>query len=592
MVASKLISFGGQIPIQDDRLLPEQQAALAQNTWLTAGSLEGFRTFQKLVQGPVGTAKAFRIPNGEPDADHLEDATWWFFSDPDTDVIRSPVAGDAFDRYYRTSPSAGPWYNTKARLASGAPDYVLGIPPPAVAPGVSVAGGSGVTEARAYVYTRVSAYGEEGPPSPPTSVTGFTNGTWNLTFTAPTGADTTNRNLTTTRIYRTVTTSTGGVQYFWVADVPIATLSYADTRDSATVSAGNPLTSAGFLAPPSDLLGWVSMPNGMIVGWRKNEIWFCEPYLPHAWPPAYTLSVDFVIVGLGVVGQTLVVLTEGFPYAASGINPSSMALAKIGTHEPCLSRASIVSTAQGVLYASPNGITVAAYGVVQNATLNLISRDKWNNLLHVDSLRAAQLGQSYYCWGSVTPGCYETTAFSSAFEFTDYTGALDGALISLLDMRVAWTSLYNDEPISSVMTDLWSGEILLCIDEGIYWFNVAPKPEQPRDLPYLWRSKVFQTTKLVNFGAIRVWFTVPDGTNDQNPIRNTDPIQTLDDGQYGILRVYADYRLILCREIREDGELLREPSGYKAGFWQFEVEARVPVYNFEAATTVKELGQV
>jgi len=409
-------------------------------------------------------------------------------------------------------------------------------------------------------------------------------------MTAPTSADTTNRSLATTRIYRTVTTSSGGVNYFWVADVPIATLSYADTRDDATVSAGNPMVSAGYTAPPTDLEGWVSMPNGMIAGWRKNEIWFCEPYLPHAWPSAYTLSVDFEIVGFGVVGQTLVILTQGFPYAASGINPSSMALAKIGTHEPCLSRASIVSTAQGVLYASPNGITIAAYGVVQNASLNLISRDKWNQMLHVNSLRAAQLGQSYYCWGSVTPGVFDTSSFDmSSFEPTDYTGARDGALVSLLDMRIAWTSLSNDQPISSVMTDLWSGEILLCINEGIYWFNVS---SEDRDQPYLWRSKVFQTTKLMNFGAIRVWFTVPDTAPPQNPVRNTDVIQTLDDGQYGILRVYADYQLILCREIRTDGELLREPSGYKAGFWQFEIEGRVPVYNFEAATNVKELGTV
>jgi len=591
MVASKLMSFGGQIPLQDDRLLPEQQAALAQNIWLTAGSLQGFRSFVHLVDGPAGTSKAFRIPNGEPDADHLEDATWWFFQDPDTDVVRSPVSGDAFDRYYATSPSMGPWYNTKARIASGAPPYVLGIPAPATAPGVSTTGGSGsVLEARSYVYTWVSGFGEEGPPSPPTTFTAQPSANWNLTFTAPTPADTANRDLMTTRIYRTVTTASGGVNYFWVADVPITTLSYTDTRDSATVSAGNPLISTGFIGPPSDLKGWVSMPNGMIVGWCENQIWFCEPYYPHAWPPAYTLSVDFEIVGLGVVGQTLVVLTEGFPYAASGIHPSSMALAKIGTHEPCLSRASIVSTAQGVLYASPNGLTIAAYGVVQNASLNLISRDRWNNMLHVDSLRAAQLGQSYYCWGSVTPGCYDPGSFdTSSFEQTDYTGALTGALISLLDMRLGWTTLANDEPISSVMTDFWSGEILLCINGGIYWFNIS---STQRDQPYLWRSKVFQTTKLMNFGAIRVWFTVPDTTPPQNAIRNTDVIQTLDDGQYGILRVYADDLLILCREIRKDGELLREPSGYKAGFWQFEIEARVPVYNFEAATNVKELGTV
>lgn len=581
------------IPAQDDRLLPQMNAALARDTWLASGSLQGFRSFQLLYTATdPATAKAFRIPNGPTDKDHLADSIWWSFEDPDTDVVRSPVANDSFDRYYRASPSQGPMYNTRARIASGAADYVLGIPAPETAPTVAAVGGSGATEARSYVYTWVSAYGEEGPPSPPTTLlTGKIDSTFNIGMTAPLSGDTTNRNLTRVRIYRTITTSAGTAAFFFVAEQAITTLTYADVITDVVASANNILSSTGYTSPPSDLAGMLSMPNGMIAGWRGNEIWFCEPYLPHAWPVAYTLSVDFLIVGLGVVGQTLVVLTEGYPYAASGINPSSMALSKIATHEPCMSRGSIVPTASGVLYASPNGLVIAAFGVVENASVNLVTKDKWQTLLGVNTIRAAQLGTNYYCFGSVVPGCFEPTAFDvGSFEETDFTDAFTGALISLLDQRVAWTTTTTDEPISSIYTDEWSGEVLLCRGGQVFWFDIS---SEDRDRSYLWRSKIFQTPDLRNMAAAKVWFSTNEFTPAQNPVRNVDPDMTLGAGMYGILRLYADGVLRMSREIRSSGELLREPTGYKGAYWQFELECQgIQVNSLEVATTVKELLQV
>ncbi len=55
---------------------------------------------------------------------------WIEFADPDTDVMRSPIVDDQYDRYYFLSPSLAPLYNTRARLENGDPHWLLGVPAP------------------------------------------------------------------------------------------------------------------------------------------------------------------------------------------------------------------------------------------------------------------------------------------------------------------------------------------------------------------------------------------------------------------------------------------------------------------------------
>jgi hypothetical protein len=82
----------------------------------------------------------------------------------------------------------------------------LGVPTqPSAASSTNPHEGTGIQESRAYVYTFVSAYGEEGPPSPATLYNGWSGDPWIIQLTAPTNANTTGRNLTNVKIYRTVT---------------------------------------------------------------------------------------------------------------------------------------------------------------------------------------------------------------------------------------------------------------------------------------------------------------------------------------------------------------------------------------------------
>lgn len=569
MVAVNISSFGGMIPSKDARLIPQNHAARAENAWFYDGTLRGLGLLRHVRNMNNAAARSvFRLPKVNPSRDNLFDAYWLEFPDEDTTVIKSPVANDQFERYYISSPLHAPQYNTRARLENGDPNYILGVPAPIAAPSVGTVGGSAPTESRAYVYTWVTSFGEEGPPSPPTLHTGNIDATWNIGMTAPTSGDTTGRSISHVRIYRAVTTTTGSATYLFVAELAIATTSYADTNPSSLIAANNPLQSFGWTAPPVGLDGFVTLPNGMVAGFVGNEVWYCEPYRPHAWPAAYSINVDYKIVGLGVVAQTLVILTEVAVYAAAGVNPSSVSLTKLTDQEPCTARGSIVSTASGVFYSSPNGPQLVSQGTVTAVVRALINKEQWIKKVNVSTLRAAMLGTAYMAFGNIQVGVFQEDSFQNdAFPQGDFTGAYSGFLADTLDGSVAWTDLTSEEPIGNVLRDVWSGEIFLVKEGKLLWLDVAADEQDP----YVWYSKIFQPPTKKNFQAMRVFF---DG----------DPATQLS--------VFADGRPVMRRPLGPSGSLIRLPSGFKADFWQVALEGSAVVSNIQLATSVQELGNV
>ena len=715
------------------------------------------------------------------DATITSPSVWLEFADPDTDVMRSPVVDDIYDRFYFASPSVAPTYNTRARIQAGQPAWLLGVPAPGCAPSVSVTGGgntaqigfptststntgtpgantiylipvtpagaeilndiaflpqstsstarfaavlfsdfngtpqnllntgaivtgctagvavtsafvnptgllmnvqywigimmdtavaiqqadntgslgvvslntfgngppaainslttglpdlkvwgdctaSSVQEARSYVYTYVSAYGEESPPSPATTLTGWSNGTWTIgLFTPPPDQMGTTRNLVGIRIYRTVTSTGGATTYFQVTpvgnipaivgatptgDLPITQASYSDTITDDVVVANTQLYTQLFSPPPEDLQGIVAMPNGMCVGFRANEIWFSQPYYPHAWPASYTLTTEFPIVGLGVSGTSVIACTNGSPYVATGTNPSTMTALKVQNSEPCISRGSILGNNDGVYYAGANGLMlVTQYGAMTNTTEAWITREKWQQLTPQKNLRAVFLVSQYMALGCVRAG--DTSVAQRGY--TVEINSSDAQSFTIWPQpgghRIGFGTLTapNGYNVNNLRIDPWSSVCLVMQNSGVYYYDFSDPA--PTVQTYTWRSKLFQQKSKKNFSAMRCWFSIPAGTPAQSAVRNTAPAtdpswNTLGAGQYGIIRVYAGFatsedsnstnpplNLVCCREIRTPQELLRIESGFKTETWQFEITARVPVSNLQVGTSVKALAK-
>lgn len=696
------------------------------------------------------------------DASITSPSTWLEFADPDTDVMRSPVIDDSFDRFYFASPSVAPMYNTRARIDGGQPPWLLGVPAPGCAPGVAVSGGgsavtlgfpasisvnagtpganilylvpitplgamilndvtlmpaatsataryaavlfddnngsphnllntgtistgvvastpaasafvnptgllmnvqywigfmtdtafavqfaddtgakgvvslntfsngppavlnnlsvgygdlqvwgdltsSSVQEARSYVYTYLTAYAEESPPSPATVVTGWSNGTWTVDlFTPPPDQMGVTRDITQIRLYRSVTATAGATTYFWVADLPVTTAVYSDVITDDVVATNFQLLSQLWTPPPEDLQGIIAMPNGMAVGFRANEIWFCEPYRPHAWPASYTLTTEYPIVGLGVSGNSVVACTSGAPYVATGTAPASMSATKTQISEPCHSRGSIWGNTDGVYYASPNGlILVSQYGAVTNTSELWITREKWQQLTPQKFVRCIPLVSSYFALGTKRNGDNSVAQQG----FTIELNAADAQSFTIWPQpgghRLGFSTLLapNGFDVLNLRLDPWSSVALVMQNGGVYYYDFTDKA--PVMQTYKWRSKLLQQKSKKNFSCMRIWFSVPNGTPAQNATRNTsafnDPSWTaLAPGQYGIVRVYAGFgdqetnsmQLVTVREIWTPQELMRIASGFKYETWQFEFEARVPISNVQIATSVKALAKV
>lgn len=493
------------LPAVDDRLLPDNNAAFARNVWLYSGALQGFHA-QPLVHTLTDpeASSVYRLPNALPDGPHMSNSTWMEFDSAFVDVIRTAVVDDQYERYYWAHQTQAPRYNTRKRIEQGLSSFLAGVPAPTFTLVVhpQIAGTAQLTETRSYVVTWVTEYGEEGPPCDPVTVSGWSGGVWSLSGMTPPNEP--ERNITKQRIYRTVTSSQGVATYFFVDEIPVNLTSYADGLASTAITSNNQLQSATWFPPPEDLEGWVSMPNGIVAGWRGKEVWFSEQYRPHAWPAEYTVATEYEIVGLGVQGQTLIVCTNGFPTAITGINPGSMSMAKVNTFEPCTARGSIVSTPEGVYYASPNGLILAANGAFTNVTQQFITKDKWQTILRLQYLQAARLGTGYYVYGVGTYGAFNSAAFANDdFAMDDFAGSHSGLFFDPSNPQTI-TTFCSEDPILKVFNDPWSGELCIIRNGGVYWVDVQSQDTEMR--PYLWRSKMFQSTMPENFEVMKIYF--------------------------------------------------------------------------------------
>lgn len=585
MPAFKMENFGGEIPATDDRLLPDNAAALSKNTWLFSGRIEPVHALVPLYTMQNAASRAwFRFPKGNPSIDNMIDSYWLEFENQNVRVIRSPTTGQDDDGRFYWADGVFPKYTTGVRIETSAAALRLGIPVPGTAPTVGASGGTGAATTRVYVYTWVSAYGEEGPPSVPTSHTGKLDDTWTIGLTAPTTPDTTDRDLTHTRIYRTIVSTQGISTYYFVAEIPIATLSYSDTQSDAVVALNEQLPSITWFAPPDDLQGLVSMPNGMTVSWRANEVWFSEPYHPHAWPVEYVIAVDALIVGLGVFVQSLIILTQGQPYSATGTDPAQMALAKIQPLEPCTSRNSIVSTPNGVLYSSPNGLINVVPAGALNLTFKTILKDQWSAMMNLDTIAASIVQGGYYACSLEQVGVFQSDAFQiDAFQQESHYGTRPGTFVSLSDQRVGVCPI-DPAPVEvqNIITDIFNGETMIMRNGVVYLLDVRVQHPYAK---YVWRSKIWTMPYLMNLAAAKIYWTPPD---------NPPPSDT-------VFRMYAGavadltsdgLPLRLQRTLGRSGEMFRLPSGYKALYYQFEVEGYALINSIHVAQSARDLREV
>jgi hypothetical protein len=468
-------------------------------------------------------------------------------------------------------------------------------------------GGEAQEETRAYVYTWVTAYGEEGPPSPPALLDAYDNATWVVGLQPPLPEDMgTLRNIVQTNIYRTMASVQGGTVFFLVNSIAAGATTFTDAVTDDVVAENLILPSTTWFGPPANLQGIVTMPNGMMAGFRANEVWFCEPFRPHAWPSQYVMTTDYPIVGLGVAGYSVIACTQTNPNIFVGPNPGAMSQIRVAHAEPCISRGGILSTENAVFYPSLNGlIRVAGTGAAANVTQGWITRERWDALTPQKFIRAVKNISTYYAFGTtgVTNGQPDTSVAQEGFTI-ELSETADASSFTVWPQpgghRIGFSNLssFNGGNIDNVLLDSWSSVTLLVTGGNIYYFDFDdPIPTIQK---YIWRSKKFQGPHKDNYSAFRVWFDIPPGGPQTPPVNRTTvpfsnpPSSTAKlayaPGMFGIVRIIADGKYVTERELRYSTELMRIASQSKYTTWQVEIEGIVSVTSVKMATSVKELA--
>jgi hypothetical protein len=595
-------------------------ATVARNIKLLNGEARGFRLPKEITDlssEPFTVKRAYRIQFPELyDLYGDTDDFWMAFDSLNVDIVRSPIVNDAYDRYYWAGDGR-PKYNTRNRIVAGSDPFYLGVPRPDNAPTVTPP--TGVTLTRAYVYTFVSAYGEESAPSDPTLAVGAA-GAWTISNLDTTVTNSGQRNITRKRIYRTVPGNNSSL-FFFVTEIGISETSHVDLQEDDEVASNNTLETAEWGEPPPEMEGFVVMPNGYLVGWAGRRLLFSESYRPHAWPAGYELSTEFEIVGLAVWGSTLIIGTKSQPYLGQGVTPSSFTMQKMDSVEPCLSRRGMVATVLGAYYPSINGLVLLNTSGLSLVTQDILTKEEWA-AYNPSDIFAAQLGLQYI-----------------GFNSSDF-----GFVFNPTEPKTKLVELDQFINVAGIETDHYTGNINLINDDRVLDWD----PENSIRLFWRWRSKEFHLPSHTNFGAAKIKFnTEIDALDEEALAEFTDynqdrydagaldtinghainGIETIYDmynepveyafpqwvgalnggGLYDLALLAAEVpavrftayvlpgggagRVTVFDKVVYDENIIRLPAGFKRDVWQFELTSNTEVYSVTIAETGKDLGR-
>ena len=388
-------------------------------------------------------------------------------------------------------------------------------------------------ESRVYVYTWVnkeSGFEFESAPSPASGTVEVREGQ-TVALSGFSSVPSGDYVVTNKRIYRSVS----GI-YLFVAEVGASDSDYTDNVKADSL--GEELPTTTWATPPQSLTGLTNLPNGIMAGFSGRDVYFCDPYHPHAWPENYIQTVDFPVVGLGRMDTTLAVLTKGTPYFIQGTHPDSMAVVKSDIEQACVSKRSIVSLMGGVLYAAPDGLMLLSPQGSRIVTEQLFDFSQWQTFFSPESIHAYQHDNQYIAF-------YDNGTTQGGFVFDVRSGQF----------------ILHDIYAESAYHDLRGDKLYLVFSDKTVkpWGYGSAKT-------YTWKSKKFTMPQIIGFSCAQL-------EAESYPMT---------------VKVYADGSLIHTKTV-QNRDPFRLPS--KVGRdWEIQIEGSNEVFSLAVATSMTELA--
>lgn len=389
-------------------------------------------------------------------------------------------------------------YAEQLRLKGGVQEYArLGLPAPTrvFASNLNEKSVNRTTYPTRYVITFENAYGQEGPPSPPSQEVhldeevNFRIAIRGLNQPVPD-----EYRISKVNIYRLAHPYRSGEEeaplkedslFVRVASVPYGRIEHVDTVK--TINAGIPLMTEEFREPPKGMQQIKAIPGtNSFVGWRGHQLFFSENNRYWNWPAAFDMTLDRNIKHIEVVGDKLIVSTTGAPYIVSDLRTcekricrpvDEITLGNVGDIG-CDTLNGSVATPFGMVYPTVDGlVSVSASGDMTLLTSAYFSARQWAQL-RPDTTKLA------YWSGLLLCHTEEIAFFMRLDESTFATEGKEG--ITQISDFVRGLHTNSD------------GQLFLLKEDGVHHWNSANEFRE-----FLWENNHLGADMKQTFNAFR-----------------------------------------------------------------------------------------
>lgn len=623
--------FSGIAPRIAPRLLPATLAQEALDVKLWSGELRPHYadTIIKYIPSTTQSIYRYKWKNKKYN---------WLGWAKSVNVVKGPVYDDENNRIYLMVNDGTGFLVTDSSLLEDR-DYINGLESKAYAvaipePGqsdiwVSGGTGSGDIESRSYVYCYVRQWSDgtidvgksSGPLKNSSDRSRYTvdvrpGQVVDMSMVDPIAhANGIGAGINKIYIYRSEVTSAGQALYSYVdqfdvntkrvtnnpAAVWVADGSYYKYSDSKpNTSLGEACPSIYWDAPVTGLKGLVSLQNGLFAAYKDSTIYVSDWNAPHAWPYEHTVTIDYPIVGLGSFGNTIVVCTEAAPVLITVTDPTKPTTRAIQENCPCVSAGSIVSTRNGVIFASTNGLVLINSASPTFITEKIITQDEWLPL-HPESLQAAFLNNTYY--GFFTNPTEKAAGF--LFDLDSYTYS------TVYNSIVSSGMVYTSQPTKIVYNDVEQSQLYVCYPlENKTQYSLNSFGTDSRiNKSFRWRSKVNVSPQgLFTLSCAQVNFTKVSNLKPEPPVWegrlagsalgmvyvNKQPVNgwcktnTIELYDKTVFNYYVDGKLRFTKNI-VDSKPFRLPSGFRGETVEIELKSNSHVHSVILASSMGEL---
>ena len=381
--------------------------------------------------------------------------------------------------------------------------------------------------------------------------------------------------------------------FFRVAEIPVANTTYNDTIPGSALEEELPTLNSSI--PPKNLHSFRALANGCFAGLADNELCFSETSKPYSWPLSNRYAFAGKGVGLSVVDNSVIVLTDTKPIVATATVPEAVSMADLPTYAPCVSKLSIADVGEGCLYAGHDGLYLATPAGVRNATNLLYRFDEWTQLVP-ETFKATFFDQRYYAMHDFADG-----SPSRIFE---------------LDLAEPDSVLQIDERVDNLYTNPWDGKMYAAKDQKIYEWD----SDDANRYTTFWQSLKYQQPTPINYGCAQVFAEYGEITPINTSIRDANtlllalarnargclngapvnsfavngsnvqrvPAQTMRQVQFTLL---ADDVPVYTTAVASSNPF-RLPSGFRSEIYGFQISSSVKVHTVGVAQTMDELKKM